>query len=99
MSGYALVEEVKKRTGMTSDNQVAEAIGKHRTNVSAWKRHKSDPDAETVLKLCMLGNIEPKKALEIMQGGYARVSLMAVTGIAGAALPYCYQVLKDCILC
>lgn len=99
MSGYALVEEVKKRTGITSDNQIAEAIEKHRTNVSAWKRHKSDPDAETVLKLCVLGDIEPKRALEILQGGYARVSLMAVTSMAGAALPYCYHVLKHCILC
>lgn len=99
MSAYDLVEEVKKVKNIPSDNALAVAIGKERATVSGWKRGISKPDGESVLKLCMLGEIEPKKALELMQGGYARVSLMAVTGLAGVALPYCYQVLKHCILC
>ncbi|KQT34502.1 hypothetical protein [Methylophilus sp. Leaf414] len=86
MAGYALIEEVKKKTGITSDNQIAEAIGKHRSNVSAWKRTEHTPDSESVLKLCILGQIEPKRALELMQGGYASLSLMAMTGIASLAL-------------
>ena len=85
MSAYDLVEEVKKNAGIESDNQIAVALGKERSTVSAWKRSLAKPDGEAVLKLCMLGNIDAKRALELMQGGYAKVSLLTVTAILTGA--------------
>lgn len=86
MSAYDLVTEVKRAKNIDSDNAIAVMLGKERSTVSAWKRGLSKPDGESVLKLCMLGDIEPKKALELMQGGYAKVSLMAMTAAVSTAL-------------
>ncbi|UOF80588.1 helix turn helix protein [Inoviridae sp.] len=99
MSAYDLVEEVKKNANISSDNALGIAIGKTRSTVSSWKQGLAKPDGETTLKLITLGRIEPKRALELMQGGYTRLSLVPVTGLAAIALPYCYNVLKHCILC
>lgn len=99
MSAYDLVDAVKKAKGIPSDNALAIELGLTRGSVSSWKRGDSKPDGENVLKLCLIGGIEPKKALELMQGGFAYVSLMIMTGLA--ALPFTHAVLwlKDCILC
>ena len=70
MSAYDLVNEVKNAKGIPSDNALAVAIGKERATVSGWKRGLSKPDGESILKLCVLGNIEPKEALRILHGGY-----------------------------
>lgn len=86
MSAYDLVEEVKKNTGIESDNQIAVAIGKERANVSNWRMNRSKPDGESILKLCVLGNIDPKRALQIMQGGYTSLTFIAVTGMISGAL-------------
>lgn len=97
MSAYDLVEEVKRNAGIESDNALALAIGKERGNVSAWKNNRAKPDGETVLKLIALGNVDPKKALELMQGGYARVSLMAVTAVLSVALLASHPIIQDTV--
>lgn len=99
MSGYDLVAEVKKATGIESDYKIAQELGKSRANVNNWKAGLSKPDGETVLKLCVLGKIDPKRALEIMQGGYTKVLLMPVTAIAALAFTEAIHTLKHCILC
>lgn len=99
MSAYDLVNAVKEAKNIPSDYQLAQKIGMTRATVSGWKRGVSKPDGEAVLKLITLGDIEPNRALKLMQGGYARLSLVPVTGLAAIALPYCYNVLKHCILC
>lgn len=99
MAGYELIEAVKEKTDFKSDYAIAKELGIGRSNISNWKTSETMPDAITALKLAELAKLTPKEALEKLQGGYARVSLMTVTGLAGIALPYCYQVLKDCILC
>lgn len=86
MSAYDLVEEVKKAKNIPSDNALAVAIGKERSTVSGWKRGLAKPDGEAVLKLIMLGEIEPGKALALMQGGYASVSYLGVTALVSLAL-------------
>lgn len=86
MSAYDLVNEVKKKGQIPSDNALANKMGLTRASVSSWKRGDTKPDGENVLKLCMIGGIEPKKALELMQGGYARLSLMAMTAIVSSTL-------------
>jgi hypothetical protein len=89
MSAYDLVEEVKKKANIQSDNALGIAIGKTRSTVSNWKQGVSKPDGETVLKLITLGNVDPKEALKLMQGGYATVSLMAMTAGLSIALFTC----------
>jgi len=86
MSAYDLVEEVKKNANIPSDNALGIALGKTRSTVSGWKHGLAKPDGESVLKLITLGNIEPKRALELMQGGYAEVSLMVMTAMVSATL-------------
>ncbi|MGQ3091568.1 MAG: helix-turn-helix domain-containing protein [Methylophilus sp.] len=86
MSGYDLVEEVKKNKNIESDYKLAQALGKTRGTVSNWKQGLSKPDGETVLKLMILGDVEARRALELMQGGYAKMSLMAVTAMLSGAV-------------
>jgi DNA-binding transcriptional regulator YiaG len=64
--GYLLVEEVKRRTGLTSDYQISQAIKISRANVSNWKSGKSNPDGETTLKLCILAKMSGTEALKII---------------------------------
>jgi hypothetical protein len=88
MSAYDLVEEVKKNANIQSDNALGIAIGKTRSTVSNWKLGISKPDGETVLKLITLGNIEPKKALQLIQGGYAELTPMIMTAAVSLAFIY-----------
>jgi hypothetical protein len=94
MAGYGLVEAVKESTELKSDYAIAKEIGVGRQNISTWKHTKHAPDSEAVLKLCILGNIEPKRALALLQGGYTTVSLMAMTGIASLALLVSHPVIS-----
>jgi len=97
MSAYDLVEEVKKNANITSDNALGVAIGKTRSTVSSWKQGISKPDGETTLKLIALGKVDPKRALELMQGGYATVSLMAVTAVLSVALLASHPIILDTV--
>ncbi len=99
MSAYDLVEEVKRNAGIESDNALALAIGKERGNVSAWKNNRAKPDGETVLKLISLGKVDPRRALELMQGGYASLLFMPVTAVSALAFTGAVYALKGCILC
>lgn len=97
MSAYDLVEAVKTAKNIPSDYQLAQQIGMTRATVSGWKRGVSKPDGEAVLKLITLGDIEPNRALKLIQGGYARVSLMAVTAILSVALIASYPIILDTV--
>jgi hypothetical protein len=80
MAGYALIEAVKAKKGIPSDNQIAIALGVDRNNVSAWKNRKSKPDAETLLDLMILGDIDAKEAKRLLHGGYIDISLLSSIG-------------------
>lgn len=86
MAGYGLVEAVKEATDLKSDYAIAKEIGVGRSNISNYKNTQTMPDAITVLKLAELAKLTPSQALERLQGGYASVSLMAVTAMVSLAL-------------
>lgn len=85
MSGYDVIQEVKKRMNLNSDNQLAKAINKSRQNVSGWKKQGKNPDTDTILDLMIAGDLtadETKKLLNSKsEGGFAELSLMIVTAL------------------
>jgi hypothetical protein len=81
MAGYALIEAVKAKKGLASDNQLAIALGIDRNNVSGWKNKPSKPDADSLLDLMILGDIDAKEAKRLLHGGFVNVSLLITTAI------------------
>jgi hypothetical protein len=87
MAGYALIEAVKAKKGLTSDNQLALMLGKDRQNISNWKnKDKAKPDTESILDLMILGDIDAKEAKRLLHGGFASVSLLVTTAVLGIVL-------------
>lgn len=97
MAGYGLIEAIKENTEFKSDYAIAKEIGVGRQNISAWKNTKTLPDALTALKLAALADLSAKEALEKLQGGYARVSLMAVTAVLSVALLASHPIIQDTV--
>jgi hypothetical protein len=100
MAGYALVEAVKAKKGISSDNQLANLLGIDRQNISNWKnKEKARPEGEPLLDLMILGEISPSEAKRLLQSGFASVSLLIVTGL-GATLAIGSDLVRlVCILC
>jgi hypothetical protein len=89
MAGYALIEAVKAKKGLTSDNQLALMLGKDRQNISNWKnKEKAKPDTESILDLMILGDIDAKEAKRLLQGGYTSLSLILMTAMGCTSLFY-----------
>jgi hypothetical protein len=87
MAGYALIEAVKAKKGLTSDNQLALMLGKDRQNISNWKnKDKAKPDTESILDLMILGDIDAKEAKRLLHGGFANVCLLITTAVLSIVL-------------
>jgi hypothetical protein len=80
MTTYSLIEEVKKQGIYKTDNQVADALGVNRANISMWKKRGTIPNGEITLLLAALANKTPGEAYKIIRNGYIDLSLLVVTG-------------------
>jgi hypothetical protein len=83
---HPFIEEVKKNAGIPSDYALAKTLGVSKEVVSRWSTRKGKPDGINALRLAELGKIETKRAIELMESGFASVSLLAVTSVAGISL-------------
>ena len=86
MSSADLVREVKYRTKIDRDSVLAEKLNIGRANVSSWLKRGTKPDAIALLDLMILADLDAKETKRILQGGYATVAQIFVTGLSGIAL-------------
>lgn len=98
MSAADLVREVKYRAKIDRDTDLANRLGVGKANVSAWLKG-TKPNGEDMLKLIILGDIEPKIALQRVQEGYASLSLLIMTALTSIALLAPFVMRQHCILC
>jgi transcriptional regulator with XRE-family HTH domain len=80
MTTYSLIEEVKKQGIYKTDNQIADALGVNRANISMWKKRGTIPNGEITLLLAELANKTPSEAYRILRNGFVDLSLLIVTG-------------------
>ena len=94
-----LLEKAREAQGGISYYEVAKRLGISMPLMNRWKNEKGQPNGINTLKLVEMAKLSPSEAIKILEGGYADVSLMIMTGLA--ALPFTHAVLwlKDCILC
>lgn len=94
-----LLDLVKERAGLDSNNKVAQALKVSPELVSRWNTNKSEPNGLNTLKLMQLGNISRDEAIRLMQNGYSNVSLLLVTSLSSIALLALTKMPIFCILC
>lgn len=101
MSGYALVEEVMKRKGLSKENQVADALGTDRRILNNMKRRNGKPDAELLLDLMLYGDINADEAKKLLKSekGEIRLSLLGVTALLCTLGLASFWTIQHCILC
>lgn len=94
-----LLEKAKSVQGIKSNYELANRLGISNELISKWKLGKSKPNGEHSLILADMANVTPKEALKLLQGGFASVSLLAVTAIASTLAIGTSAVRIVCILC
>ena len=79
MAGYQLIEVLKQRNSIESDNQAALFIGKTRQHISTYKNTSSKPDADTLLEIMIKGNISAIEAKALLnQKGIVTLNLVSL---------------------
>jgi len=103
MSGYALIEAVKAKKGINSDNKLATLLGISRQSISNWKnKDNATPDTQNVLDIMIFGGfeaLETKELLNKKQSGFITLSQLLTTSLAGIALLASFIFASQCILC
>lgn len=51
------LKRLREKSGLTS-NEVGEMLGKSGKTVNAWENNRGQPDAEMLIKLCDIYNVE-----------------------------------------
>ena len=51
------LKRLREKSGLTA-NQVGEMLGKSGKTVNAWENNRGQPDAEMLIKLCDIYNVE-----------------------------------------
>ena len=99
MSAYDLVNIAKEKMNLPSDNALAVVLNIDNQKISNWKNKGQNPDGITMLRLAEKAKLSPSEALNIVEKGFARVSLLAVTALVSTlALASLLKPLY-CILC
>ncbi|HEY0563829.1 MAG TPA: hypothetical protein VGD04_10910 [Methylophilus sp.] len=85
---YEFIQIAKAKNKLTSDYAVAKLLGVTPQKLSNWKKGESEANSTHTLKILQLAGISVDDALRRIEGGFASVSLLTVTGITATALTY-----------
>lgn len=93
-----LLDLAKEKTGL-SYYGIAKKLEISTPLMNKWKNNKSKPNGLNSMKLAVMAGITPSEAVRVMEGGYARVSILTMTAIACTAYIILFFKSSLCILC
>lgn len=81
-----LLEKAREVQGNISYYEVAKRLGVSDQVMTKWKQDISKPNGVNTLKLAEMAKLSPAEALKLIEGGFAKVSLLLVTAAFSAAI-------------
>lgn len=60
---YDYIDAAKAKSGISTDAELSRALGLSTPQVGFWKKKKSMPSCESMIKLAEMGEMDPNKAL------------------------------------
>ena len=73
---YDYIDAAKANSGISTDAELSRALGLTTPQVGFWKKKKSMPSCESMIKLAEMGNMDPDQALIEQAVAEKRESLM-----------------------